>query len=247
MSTIEKPSQADFADSSSEESEQDISIFDPRVREVVMTSVKSVFKSVIFLSILFIFLLIMFYGMTWNPKDNYHNVQLALVDLDGGMIGKALLAAGGSPSIPFTVTIVTDALSMDAVKDRVNVGDFNAALVANPNASRALLSALTNPSATYIPSHATSFIFDEGRGGSGMASALRAAVPVIATSGLNVAIAQALFAQFSDPKTPVPLSMLNPAPLLNPVGCSEVNLHPVQYSGENSAAGLGEIMWPLLS
>ncbi len=73
-----------------------------------------------------------------------------------------------------------------------------------------------------------------------MASALRAAVPVIATSGLNVGIAQALFTQFSDPKSPVPLANLNPTAMLSPVGCTEVNLHPVQYSGENSAAGLGK-------
>jgi hypothetical protein len=229
-----------------EEKEQDISIFNPKVRGLISTSVKSVLKSSIFLSILFLFLLILFYGMSWNPKDNYIRVKLAIVDLDGGMIGQALVAAAKNPAIPFSVTILTDVLSLESVEKRVDVGDFNAALVANPNASSTLLAALMDPSAKYIPSHATSFIFDEGRGGAGMVAALRGVVPPIATSGVKVGIALALFKQLSsDPQAPIPLSRLNPTALLIPVGTTEINLHPVEYSGENSAAGLGA-NFPLL-
>ena len=223
-----------------EQKQQIISLFDPRVRDVVQTSFKSVMKSLFFLSILFIFILLLFYGMSWNPKDNYHNIQLAIVDLDGGMIGQALLAAGRDSVIPFTVTILANDSTIDFVKERVNVGDFNAALVANAGASQTLMAALIDPSAEYTPALATSFIFDEGRGGSAMASLLRATVPTIDSSGVNVAVAQALFKTLSDRTSPTPLSTLNPTPLLSPVGCTEVNLHPVLFNGENSAAGLGE-------
>jgi hypothetical protein len=240
IATTKNSIPSDSDQQNNEEEDQDLSIFDPKVRSLISTSIKAILKASIFLSILFLFLLIMFYGMSWNPKDNYFRVKLAIIDLDGGMIGQALLAAAKNPAIPFSVTILTDVLSLESAKSRVDVGEFNAALVANPNASSTLLAALMDPSAKYVPSHATSFIFDEGRGGAGMAAALRGVVPPIATSGVKLGIAQALFKKFSsDPQAPIPLSRLNPTALLIPVGNTEINLHPVEYSGENSAAGLG--------
>jgi len=215
-----------------EVADRDLSMFDPKVRGLVMTTVKGLVRSSIAFHFIFVLLLMLFDGMSWNPKDNYKNIVIAFADLDGGIIGKVLMAAGNSSSIPFSVSFLK-VDTLDEVKSRVDRGDFNAALVANPNASANLMAALFNPKAIYDPNSATSFVFDEGRGGSSMATALRLSVPAIANSGISLGVGQTLM------KILPSLAGVNPSILLKTVGNSEVNLHPVQFSGMNSAAGLG--------
>ena len=221
-------------------SKRTISIFDPKVRTTVKTTWKGICRLIIPLMIGFVFLLSLFYGLAWNPRSNWGNLQLAVCDLDGGIIGATIVALATNQSVcNFTVTVLPGTNSMAAIQDLVNRGRFNAALVANPSASATLLAALRNASAAYAPAAATSFVFDEGRGGSSLAVVLRLVVPTIAAALANAAVSEALFQNLSSPAVGAALSTVNAAALLNPVGNTEVNLHRIQYSGENSLIGLG--------
>ena len=155
----------------SESIENNISMMDLVVRDTVAGSVKRVVRMVPIMVLIFTFILLLFFGVGWMPKDNYKNINVAIADLDGGLIGKALLKVSQSPSILFTGTIL-NSTSVDSVASEVNSGNFNAALVANPGATASLMAALVNPKAAYLPAAAMSFIFDEGRS-TAMLSVLR--------------------------------------------------------------------------
>jgi hypothetical protein len=147
-------------------------MFDPAVRASVRTTIHTVGKATIGIFLIFPLMLCLFFGVGWSPKDNFKGVRIVAVDLDGGLIGKSIIAAASSPSIPFTVIVLTDVQSLDDIRHRIEVGEYNAALVASPNASAALLAAAGSPTSHYLPAAAATFILDEGRGSS-MASILR--------------------------------------------------------------------------
>ena len=223
---------------------QDISMFDPKVRGTVLGTTKTIAMACALLVCVFPLMLSLFYGVGWSPKDNYRNVQLLVADLDGGIIGLAIRAAAAASSVPFTVTFATDG-SLSDVKGRVDSGAFSAALIAMPGASSALAAALHDPSAPFPSSAAAAFVFDEGRGGPTMAALLRTVVPPIAAAAANAAVGKQLFLQLANGSSVV--SAVNPAALISPVGCSEINLHPVPFAGEVSSAGLGARPVPTLT
>jgi hypothetical protein len=221
-----------------------ISIFDQRVRTTVQATLNGLYRTIIWLMLGFIILLSLFYGLAWNPKSNYENIQMAVCDLDRGLIGATIMALATNKTIvPFTVTVLADVDSMGDVKRILDEGRFNAALVANPSASDNLIAAIHNRTATYVAAAATTFVFDEGRGGSQMASILRLNIPPIASVLANAHISATLFKNLSSPPINATLSSLNAAALLGPVGNTEVNLHRIQYTGENSLIGLGAPHW----
>ena len=207
-----------------------ISITDLSIRAIVISSLKTIAKGTAILLCIFPCLLCLFFGVGWNPKDNYKNVNFAVVDLDGGVIGQAVRSASQSPNNPFTATILFNTTFDDTIH-LVDTGSYNAALVVNPGASSSLLAALSSSTALYNPAAATTFIFDEGRGGSSMASLLRGAVPSIAT-GVSKALALSFLTQSSS--AAAPLAAFNPVALLTPVGNTEKNLHPVQANYPHS-------------
>ncbi len=211
-------------------------MFDPRVKDTVFRSTRTLVIVGIALACIFPLMLSLFYGVGWSPKDNYHNVQLLVADLDGGIVGQAIRSAASNPSFPFSVTVVTTSSPEDAMH-RVDAGDFNAALIAMPGASVALAAALADPAAPYNSSAATTFVFDEGRGGPSMATLLRFNVPPLAHAAANAAVSLTLFRQLA--AAAAPAAAVNVAALVSPVGCTEIRLHPVLFPGESSAAGIG--------
>ena len=70
---------------------------------------------------------------------------------------------------------------------------------------------------------------------SAAAAARRSVVPPLAHTAANAAVGQALVAQLAAAAA----GDANPLALISPVGVVEINLHPVQFSGMNMAAGLG--------
>jgi hypothetical protein len=151
-----------------------ISIFDLRARETVRGTIKSTFKATIALCMIFPLMLCLFFGVGWAPKDNYHNVRIAVADLDGGIIGQAILTAASSKSLAITAEFVSSDISFDTIKNQINAGKYNAALVAMPGGSVALAAALRDTaSMSYSAAAVAMFVFDEGRGGPAMASILR--------------------------------------------------------------------------
>jgi hypothetical protein len=186
--------------------------------------------------ILFVILLSLFYGLAWSPRDNWPNIQLAVCDLDGGIIGTTILALASNKSIVnFTVTVLPSTYSLNDIMAIVDGGTYNAALVANPSASANLWAAIRKQSASYNAAAATSFIFDEGRGGSMLAGVLRLNIPTVASVLANSAVSTALYHNLSAAGA----SKLNAGALIAPVGNTEINLHRIQYTGQNSL-GLGE-------
>jgi hypothetical protein len=153
-------------------------MFDPIVRETIQNSTRSIVKATIGIFTVFPIMLCLFFGVGWSPKDNYKGVQVAIINLDHDIIGQAIEHAAKNPSFPLTPVFVTDAIDLNDVRRRVNLGEFNGALVANANASALLHAALHNATAHYVPSGAATFVFDEGRGGSSMALILRCVVGV---------------------------------------------------------------------
>jgi hypothetical protein len=202
-----------------------ISLTDPSVRAVVISSLKTIAKGTAILLCILPLLLCLFFGVGWNPKDNYKNINFAVLDLDGGMIGNAILTAAQSPINPFTATVLSNTTSFDETIHLVDTGSYNAALIVNSGASASLLAALNSPASPYNPASATTFIYDEGRGGSSMVSLLRGVVPSIA-AGVSKTLAQAFLTRSS--AAAVPLAAFNRVALLTPVGSTEQNLHPVQ-------------------
>ena len=217
-----------------------IPIFDPRVQSTVLTTWKCLLRTIVAMLFGFVIILSLFYGLAWNTKSNYNNIQMAVCDLDRGPIGATIIALATNQSIvPFTVTVLTGLTSLDDVKSLVDGGSFNAALVANPSASDNLLAAIRNRTAAYSAAAATSFIFDEGRGGSQMASILRLNIPPVASVLASGQLSAALYRNLTGPAVGATLSSLNAAALVSPVGNTEVNLHRIQYTGQNSLIGLG--------
>jgi rhamnose transport system permease protein len=115
-------------------------------------------------------------------------------------VGQAIRSAAGNPSFPFSVTVVTTGSAEDAMH-RVDVGDFNAALIAMPGASAALAAALADPAAPYNSSAAAAFVFDEGRGGPSMATLLRFNVPPLIATLATLALYRGLAEGISEARS----------------------------------------------
>ena len=175
------------SDGSNEAKLSGLSMFDPRVRDTVQTSTRNVVKATIGLVVIFPMMLCLFFGVGWSPKDNYKGVRVAIIDFDGDIIGREIANAANNPNFPLTAVFVSDAVDLNDVRRRVNLGEFNGALVANANASAMLRAALRSPAAHYVPAGAASFVFDEGRGGSSMATILRCAA-VLASDRAAIAL-----------------------------------------------------------
>jgi hypothetical protein len=178
-------------------------MFDPAVRDSVRATFRTIVKATVGIFLVFPLMLCLFFGVGWSPKDNYKGVRIAVVDLDGGLIGTSIIAVATSPTIPFTVLVLSDVQSLDDIRHRIEVGDYNAALVASPGASAALLAAAGNSTARYVPAAAASFIFDEGRGSS-MASILRYRTPHPRSAARARARARENFQEFPRLLAPLP-------------------------------------------
>lgn len=163
---------------------------------------------------------------------------MVVLDADGGpLVGPALLAATGG--VPWTVT-VRDACcnTLASIEAEVDHGRFHLALVASPGASAALLASLGAASVPYDPASALTYIYDEGRISS-LAPLLRTAAAQIAAAASG-RVQLALLAHVGS----APVSSLNLRLVAQPVGLRAVNLHPVMYQGESTAAGISIIdLW----
>ena len=214
------------------------SIFARDIRSIINATMKSMIMIAVGLTTLFIIMLILFFTVSWQPKNNYGGITLAYLDHDGDMIGAAVLLAMNSSAMPFTWKQLPNTTSIDDLRSQVDRGDWNVALVAHPGATHALMAALLNPKAAYSPTNATSYIFDQGRSGSSMATIIRTAMTNV-IAGVNGGLAARLTRSLAAAGT-VPLPALNPQVLVSPVGVAEVNLHPVPYTGEFVATDFGE-------
>ena len=126
--------------------------------------------------------------------------------------------------------------STSALFDRVDRGDFNAAIVANPGASASLAASLTGTARSpYAPSSAVTFAFDEGRSGSTMTTLLRAQISALVAAASS-GVATATLASLRSGN--LTLSVVDSAALLSPVGYTENNLHPVQFAGLQTFLGV---------
>jgi hypothetical protein len=182
----------------------------------------------------------------WRARRRLH---LAVVDLDGGVVGAAMLAATVSPDMPLSLTVLDGAAytTFADVSAAVDAGRYHAALVALPGASAALTAAARNVSAAAPPtplSPALAFVFDEGRGGSGIASLLRS-VSAQLTGATSAAATLALLTSAADDG--VSAAALNAGVLAAPVHTRVVVLHPVAFAGEHTAAGIAFIdLWIIM-
>ena len=182
-------------------------------------------------------MLFMFYGSGWKPSSNYGRLRFAVLDQDGGsdIVGAAVLAA--SQSLPYSVKMLPSG-SLASLTAAVDKGTFHVGVFVPPGASAALLAAV-HTNASYDPSAALSFIFDEGRGGSAMAPLLRAAASQIGAvaSGRCSGALLAINAGAS-------VGTLNAMVLVQPVAARLVNLHPVPIAGMATVAGIAVIdLW----
>ena len=164
-----------------------------------------------------------------------------MADLDGGLVGAALVASALAFPPPSLGYVRVTAASPADLFARVDRGDFNAAIVANPGASAALNAALTGGSSSsssasaYKPSLAVTFAFDEGRGGTTLATLLRAHVAGL-VGGASSGVAAVGLARLRAGN--LTLASMDSTALLAPVGYVENNLHPVQFSGLQTFLGV---------
>lgn len=165
-------------------------------------------------------------------------MQLAVVDLDGGLVGAALLAAAAAPGVPYTVTLLPNTMAAFSVHAAIEAGAYHASLIAMPGASTRLLEAAASPVAPYDATGAVEFTFDEGRGGSLLAATVRSASSELVTAA-SASVSRTLLS--SAAAAGAAAAMLNPSALLAPVGSTTHNLHAVPYSGAHTATGLAFI------
>jgi hypothetical protein len=180
--------------------------------------------------------------LSWHAHRNLH---LAVVDLDGGFVGTALLTAARSPDMPLSLTVLDGAaLSFADVSAAVDAGCYHAALVALPGASAALAAAARNVSAVAPVSAPLAFVFDEGRGGSAVASLLRS-VSAQLTGAASAMTTRALLT--SAAADGAAAAALNAGVLASPVHTRVLTLHPVAHAGEHTAAGIAFIdLWIIM-
>ena len=209
---------------------------DNGVRVTIVKTVAGMGIGLVALCALFTVMLLLFIGVGWQTRNYYGNIHLAVLDLDGGIIGSAIVAIASSGLIPFTTEVLPVTTPIDELRARIDAGDWNAALVAQTGSSHALLAAATNPVASYAASNATIYIFDQGRGGASMAAIIRTTLAG-AVSNINSLVFSSMFAELA--KQGVPLALMNPTVVENAVGTTEDNLHPVTFSGEYTATELG--------
>ena len=205
----------------------------PSHRALVKGSVKACAASTVPLSVLLILAQLIFLGSGWAPDTQYARIRVAVLDLDGSLVGGAL--RGASAHLPFSVTTYTN-LTMNAgsLTAAVNRGDFHAGLLAVQGATGTLAAALAaaraNPGSplSYDATAAVQFIYDEGRLGPSLGALLRSVVTQL-IGGVSAAAEQAM--------------MGSPAPAIAPaVSFSLVNLHPVPHAGMALSAGISYIV-----
>ena len=197
------------------------------------------------LSCVFVVLLVIFLGSVWTPGRYTKHIKLGVLDLDGGAVGAALLAAAASPVMPFTC-VVKDAASttLAQITKQVDAGNLDLAWVAVSGASAALSSGLQSSNGSdYAPASSLLFIFDEGRSGGSMANLLELATLQAGSAmsaGVAMGLLQALTQQLqamNDGVAPL-VAALNLSVALNPLSFTTVNLHPVASTGVDVALGL---------
>ena len=218
----------------------EISILAPENRHVLRSSLKSIVMISIGLTIMFVLMILLFLGASWQPKNYYGGIQLAFLDLDRGEVGAALLSKVNSSAMPFSWTIIPSNTLLDDLKSEVDQGLWNVALVVNPGSTSALIAAITSSTSTYDPANATSYIFDQGRSGSSMATIIRTTLSAV-VEGASSNFASTLIRTL----TAAPLSTLNSKILVSPIGYTEINLHPVEFTGEYVATDFGARLPPL--
>ena len=206
----------------------------PSHRALVKGSVKACVASTLPLSVLLILAQLLFLGSGWAPDTQYHRLKLAVLDLDGALVGGAL--RGASFHLPFSVTAYTNTsgVSVASLTTAVNRGDFHAGLIAVPGATSTLAAALAAARAapgspvSYDPTAAIAMVYDEGRLGPSLGALLRGVVTQL-IGGVSAATETAL--------------MSSPAPVIAPaVSFNLVNLHPVPHAGMALSAGISYIV-----
>ena len=216
---------------------KEVSITDLSVRQEVNQLVKVGVIAEIIISVMVIVVCNLFFSVAWNPSDiTQHNMHIAIVDLDGGLVGRTLSYMSSIPSelgLPYKFDLLS-ASSFDEVQHKVNRGEYFAAVVANQNVSNSLLSALPlNSSFPYSPSSAITLIYDEARSGASYTIAMRGVGSVLALATKNAVVDQ-LLATFSNHS----VSEFKTALISFPVSSTSVNLHPARYMGILNAFGL---------
>ena len=89
-----------------------------------------------------------------TPITTTSNVKLAVLDLDGGIVGRALGAAAQAGPFPTVLYSNASGLGMSDMMAKVDSGGIHAALVAQPGASARLAAAVmadVSPARTCTP------------------------------------------------------------------------------------------------
>jgi len=180
---------------------------------------------------LFYVLLFIYLGASSNQTGYSQNLEITVVNLDDGLIGKAfvafarsLQAGNGLPSFN-----VLSSATFDDARNRVANAVSWGAVVVQPNAWNNLLTAFRTVNNTYMTSSAIQFIYDESRFPTVVASRVSGPVRALLTSfcqNISASIVQDLG---SDPASSARLaSAASSAPRLlsQPVWFTEDNLHP---------------------
>ena len=200
---------------------------------------------------LFILAMFLFLGSGWKPEAYFgwarcshvflphqpcadaclltpSNIKIAVLDLDGGLVGGAL--RGAAVHVPFTTSVLPNSTTYAWLEHAVDHGSYHAALVAQPGATAALAAALAAQQAgatpvLYNPLAAVTLLYDDGRGGSVMGSLLRS------TAAQIVGMASAV----------VERQVLNTS-LAPAVSLTTQLMHPVPHAGMNLSGGIAYIL-----
>ena len=158
------------------------------------------------------------------PARARSNIRLAVLDLDGGVVGGALVAAASHA--PYSVTVLPASTTLTRLVADVDHGDFHAALVAQPGATAALAAARAAGAASaYDATGAVTLLFDEGGCGAALSSMLRASSAQLVAAA-SAGVERRLFN-----------TSVAPA-----VGLSVLPLHPVAHAGMNLSGGIAFIL-----
>ncbi len=207
------------------------------VRPVVRSTLLSMVMIALGLTIFFIIILLLFFSVVWQLKNNYGGIKLVFLDLDGGSVGAAILSALNSTAMPFSYTVLPPTTSLAETHLHVDRGDCNLALVVSAGATQSLMSAVADNNATYNPTAAASFVFDQGRSGASMAAIIRNITNTLISGVSSRFAASLLMTLASNPAVLLPA--VNPQTLVSPIGLTEVNLHPVAHTGQFTATDFG--------
>ncbi|KAH8653400.1 hypothetical protein BX600DRAFT_440478 [Xylariales sp. PMI_506] len=142
--------------------EKPASVWDPQLRR---TFVAALCGASVFLLVSLWLNAAWIYGSLFRQSERAHNLEILLIDLDGGDIGQSLItgAAAVSGTNGIVTFVQTDGMDVDAAYNEVWKGNVWGALIAMPNATARLDAAIGAGDPNYDPSAALQYIWNEAR------------------------------------------------------------------------------------